>query len=129
MKMKKILIAILAAVMCFSVVSCGNKKTVESYIASIQDEIDSMTDMYKNSGFDLSVTAKDNTMVYTFKYNIDIGADADTVKATLESGMAAQESTFTTILSTLKKEIPSAESILVEYLDKDGNTLYSKEFK
>ena len=39
------------------------------------------------------------------------------------------EETFNTLLSQVKAEVAETESMIVEYLDKDGNVLLSKEFK
>ena len=38
-------------------------------------------------------------------------------------------SVFTSVLSSLKEAVPDAESVIVEYLDQDGNVIVSKEFQ
>lgn len=127
--MKKVLSIVLCVAFCFAVVGCGNKKTVESYLNSIQDEITQMEEQYKDMGMELSVTAKDNSLIYTYKYTIDLGDAADQVAASLEQAMETLKPTFEAILKSLKSEIPSAESVVVRYLDKDGKELYTKEYK
>lgn len=127
--MKKVLSMVLCVALCLSFAACGGKKTVESYINGIQDEIAQMEEQVKQQGMNLKVSARENTLVYTYQYTIDLGDASDQVAAGLEQSMDSLKSVFDGILQTLKKEIPSAESVVVEYLDKDGKVLYSHEYK
>ena len=102
--------------------------TLAEYIASVQSEIDEMTASLAAQGLNMKVEARGNSLVYVYQYAEDL-ADIDTMKVALEQSMEGTASTFDTILAQLKAEIPSAESIIVEYLSKDGTLIYSREFK
>ena len=47
----------------------------------------------------------------------------------LEAAMESLSSNFEGILDQLQSAVPEAESVIVEYLDKDGQLIYSKEYK
>lgn len=76
----------------------------------------------------ISVEVRDNSLAYVYQFTTDVG-DAETIKSGLEQSMSAMEETFNTLLSQVKAEVAETESMIVEYLDKDGNVLLSKEFK
>ena len=82
----------------------------------------------ESAGMKMTVTARGNSLVYSYQYLIDIG-DISIVKPSLEQALNAASPTFTAILSTMKIYVPGAESIIVEYLSKDGTLICSKEFK
>ncbi|MCI9274117.1 MAG: DUF4854 domain-containing protein [Clostridiales bacterium] len=137
--MKKVIALVFCLVFCFSFAACnkqtpagdsgsGNNQAIESYIEKSKDQLDQLAGTFESSGMKLSISARGNALVYTCKYTIDI-EDTATVKSGLETAMESMSSTFQTILAGLKKEVSSAESLIVEYLDKDGKEIYSKEFK
>ncbi len=77
---------------------------------------------------DIHVFARNNSLVYS--YTIAIGIDdIESIGASLEDALNAQSSTFEVLFHQLRTKIPSAESITVEYLTKDGTIICSKEFK
>ncbi len=102
--------------------------SLEDFISSIQGQIDQMTSSLEESGMKLDVKADGNTLVYSYQFTTDVG-DAETVKGALEEGMDAAASTFEGVLTSLKEAVPSAEAVVVEYLDMNGNVLLSKEYK
>ena len=67
-------------------------------------------------------------MVFSFRLTIDIG-DTSELEVYLEQYFSQLEPAFISILDEMRLEIPSAESIILEYLDINGNTIASKEFK
>lgn len=108
--------------------STGDKDiSVADYIATIQDELDQSIASLKDSGMGLKVEARGNSLVYSYQY--DSISNSDALKASLDQAMETMASTFETVLKSLKKEVASAESVIVEYLDKDGEVITSKEFK
>ena len=107
----------------------GSSSKITKFIDSVQDQLDSIRDTMGDM-LDIDITARGNSLVYSFKYNIDTSsADKDSMAAALESALDSMSSTFTSILSALQKEVPEAESVIVEYLDNTGNVIVSKEFK
>lgn len=102
--------------------------TLEAYIASIQDSIDQMSAATESSGMKMKVFARGKSLVYSYQYTIDLG-DTSLLKSTFEQALASTESTFSSVLSAMKLVVPDAESVTVEYLDKAGKVIISKEFK
>lgn len=94
-----------------------NRAMIEEVKASMQQE-DMSTDIY----------ASENSMVFSFRLTIDIG-DTSELEAYFEQYFSQLEPAFISILDEMRLEIPSAESIILEYLDINGNTIASKEFK
>jgi len=47
----------------------------------------------------------------------------------MKTEMAAQEETLKSALEMIQTEVPSAESIICRYYDKDGNLIYDAEVK
>ena len=103
-------------------------QTMESFIASMKDELDQMSAAMESSGMTLSVSARGKSLVYSYKYTIDVG-DLSLIKPTLEQMMDSLSSTFEGVLSSLRLVVPDAQSVIVEYLDKDGQVIVSKEYK
>ncbi len=128
--MKKLLVAVCCLVMCLSFASCGGSGagSMDKYISSIQSQIESMKDTLESSGMKLELVQRENSLVYRYQFTADIG-DADAAKQTLESGMEQMASTFEAGLKELKQKVSGAESLIVEYVDKDGNVIFSKEYK
>ena len=106
----------------------GSNQAMEAFIANIQDEIDDMTASLQESGMNLKVVARGNSLAYVYQYNTDLG-DTSLVKDALEQSLDSMASVFTSVLSSLKEAVPDAESVIVEYLDQDGNVIVSKEFQ
>lgn len=71
---------------------------------------------------------RENSLVYTYKYTTDID-DIETVKETFDQSLEAGKDSYIQSLNALKLIVPSTESIIIEYLDKDGNIITSGEFK
>lgn len=128
--MKKLLVAVCCLVMCLSFASCGGSGagSMDKYISSIQSQMESMKDTLDSSGMKLELVQRENSLVYRYQFTTDIG-DADAAKQTLESGMEQMASTFQAGLKELKEQVSGAESLIVEYVDKDGNVIVSKEYK
>lgn len=103
-------------------------QTMESFIASMKDELDQMSAAMESSGMTLSVSARGKSLVYSYKYTIDVG-DLSLIKPTLEQMMDSLSSTFEGVLTSLRLVVPDAQSVIVEYLDKDGQVIVSKEYK
>ncbi len=102
--------------------------STDDFIATIQDQIDELSSGLESSGMGLDVVARGNSLVYSYQYKIDLG-DSSLFKDTLESSLNSMSDVFTSVLSSLRLAVPDAESVIVEYLDKNGNIIVSKEFK
>lgn len=103
-------------------------QNVEDFIANSQEEIDQMTADLEGSGIELKVVARGNSLVFIYQFQIDLG-DTSLLKDALEESLESMSDLFNTMLSSLKQSVSNAESIIVEYLDMDGNVIVSKEYK
>ncbi len=103
-------------------------KTLQDYIDENKETFDVLKNSYKDSGMELDVLTRENSLVYTYKYTTDID-DIETVKETFDQSLEAGKESYIQSLNALKLSVPSTESIIIEYLDKDGNIITSGEFK
>lgn len=97
--------------------------TLESYIASMQDEMGQMED-----GSSLKIEARGNALVYSYQFP-DMGLDGDLLKNAMEQALEGAAPTFEELVPMVRQEVAELESIVVEYLDVNGELLASREFK
>ncbi len=104
--------------------------TLEQFITLIQPQVDAMADSVEANGMTLEIIARDNSLVYSYQYIVDLG-DLSVVGEALDAAMEQElfSSTFDGVLEQLKSVVPDAESVIVEYLSQDGQLIASKEFK
>lgn len=125
----KLFVLVLVLAVSISFASCGGPKTLEEYVNSNQEtkqEIESA-----GNGTGLEVSIKGNVVNYTYKYTTTYTDDqVEILKKSLESAMKKSEATFSNIATQLEKETEiDGISIVVEYFNGDGKTIYSHEFK
>ena len=132
--MKKLIALILCIVLAFAVTGCGasgeqaTTDKLNAYLATVQEQVNATAKATEEQGMKISVAAKDASMVYTFQFLEDI-SDVPLLKSMLESGLEQTSSTYLTSLEKMKEKVPGAKSIIVEYTEKNGSLIYSKEFK
>ena len=102
--------------------------TLDEFINQSKSAIDSLKSTFASQGLIINVLARSNSLVYQYQFTTAV-ADKSTAKSSLESAITAQDSVFKNTLATLKTSVPDAQSVIVEYLDADGSTLFSKEYK
>lgn len=122
-----VLVTILA--MAFSLAACGGTKTVEDYVNSeeAQSQFSTLQKSLEGSGLSMKISAEGNKMIYTYTYE-SIEKSDDLVES-LETAVAAQDSTFQATADGIKKEIDAdSVSVVVEYVDCNGEMIYSKEY-
>lgn len=124
---KKIIALAAVAVMGLSMIACG-KKSVADYVKS--DEVQQTLKTFEDTmGSDVGVdiTAEGDKMVYTFKYKTIEKQDG--MEEQFEAAMSTQESTFQTAANELKEQVKADKpSIVVKYVDKNDDEIYSKEY-
>lgn len=105
----------------------------ENSFASVSDFFEANKEsflLYKEAmggtGLSLDVKVRGNSLVYSYQYTYEIG-DFDLVKETLELGFDQTKESFGITLEAMKKEVPTAESIIIEYLDMNGDLITSCE--
>lgn len=103
-------------------------ENIDEYIEANKETFDTLKNSLKDSGMNLDIIARDNSLVYTYTFDKDLG-DVATVKSSLDKGLESQKSTFENVCKSLKAAIPSVESVIVEYYDKNGDLITSGEYK
>ncbi len=104
-----------------------DSSAMQDYIDSIQSQLDAALDSYEQMGMSINVVARGNSLAYVYRFNVDVG-DVAAVREQLKTALSAQDSSFKNILIALRTEVPSAESVIVEYQNKDGSVIYFKEY-
>jgi|GEM_PF-3302978 len=102
-------------------------KIVQEVVAEANKEIDSLKEVFADT-MEIAITAKGTAVVYTYTYVIDI-PDVDAVADALESSLEAQSAVFEGIVDALKSEGVKEGSVIIEYLTKDGEMIYTIEYK
>lgn len=122
-----LLVTILA--MAFSLVACGGNNSLEDYVNSeeVQSQFSTLQKSLEGSGMNIKISAKDNKMIYTYTY--DNMEKSDELAEKLEAEMQTQDSKFQATADSIKTEagVDSA-SVVIEYVDKNGEMIYTKEY-
>ncbi len=124
----KVLAVVLMIALAFTFASCG-KKTLETYVNDNDEVKQEIENVGKGTGLDLTI--KDNTVTYTYKYDVTYKDDqVKVMKESLKTAIQNSESTFQSIISQLEKETEiDGISVVVEYINGDDSVIYSQEFK
>lgn len=102
--------------------------TLEEYVEANKETFETLKGSLKNSGMNLNITARENSLVYTYTFDKEI-TDPATIKTGLDKGLETQKDTYESVCESLRTAIPSVESVIVEYYDVDGNLITSREYK
>jgi hypothetical protein len=106
------------------------EEEAQEHINRIVGEAKAASDMLTLFSFgtmELSIASRNHSIVYSYKYGIDVG-NTDSVKSGLELSTDLMCSVFQALVKDLKEAGVSSPSVIVEYKDKSGNMIYSKEF-
>jgi hypothetical protein len=129
--MKKRIALIMALVLMVSCLFVGCNKSpeavVQEVVAEANKEIDSLKEAFADT-MDIAITAKGTAVVYTYTYVVDI-PDIDAVATALESSVDSQSAVFEGVVDALKSAGAKEGSVILEYLTKDGEMIYTKEYK
>lgn len=108
----------------------GSYSSLDEYLndPTIKSTMDSTKESFSNDTFDVDIFAEDGTkFVYLFKYKIDLGGSStgDYLTKSLEGA----NTTYDPIAKQLQELIGDKSiSVVVRYVDKDGNLLAEKEY-
>ena len=134
MKGKKIFALVLSWLMGLVVMTgcSGKPKNVEEYLKQdgVMDEVkDELGDTEE-----LDIYGEDNTLVYTYTFaeymDLSDPVMKELVVSTLEESMQDQSSVFEDIADQFKEEVQDQDVVVrVEYINSDGEPIYTCEFK
>ena len=128
---KSILLCALILLVVLSVIGCKqtDEILVKAYVKSAQE---TAAEQIKGSSldevFEWEILARGSSVVYSYKFKSE---DKQNVLSKDELGkqLESQSSVYTDVIAELKKGGVQQPSIIVEFLDTQGNTIISKEFK
>ena len=130
---KKLVVLAAVAAMGLSMIACGKKySSVADYVKSdeVKQVLTETRNMLDGTGMSIDIKADGDKMVYSYKYDSIEKADlADAQISTLESGVEAEAATFQETADELKKLVKAdSPSVVLEYVDANGEVIYSREF-
>lgn len=127
--MKKIIAILLSILLTFSLAGCGGM-SMEEYVEENKSIFDTICEQQSNETCEIEILGKDNSLIFKATMKIEIDESVkDAVVASLQTSTEQNKEVYTNMLENARKEVSDAESIIVEYYDKNDNLLYSKEFK
>lgn len=130
---KKIVVLAAVAAMGLSMIACGKKfSSVADYVKSdeVQDQLTELQSQYSGLGMAIDIKANGDKMIFSYQYDSIQKADlTDAQISALESGVDAEADTFQGTADELKKLVKAdSPSVVLEYVDANGEVIYSKEF-
>ncbi len=147
---RMLLAAALCLILCWAMASCevsgDDEEDVEGVSSQteerapteletlVQDEVfqkqvKALSETYEAKGMRIEVTAEGDSVVYKIIYtvNIDEKKDKQELEEHLES--KAFRTSIDSVLRSFKAQVPQTHSVIVRYIDVNGNTIASKEYK
>ncbi|MBS6476183.1 MAG: DUF4854 domain-containing protein [Clostridiales bacterium] len=129
--MKRWIAVFVCLVLCLAFAAgCSSNKTVADYIKANEKTFDAAKKAVEGQGMKVDILARENSLVYTYQFEQEMTKEQiDVLGETLKAAIEAEGATFQSVLKSLRTAVPSAESVIVEYLDSHGGVICSTEFK
>ena len=128
--MKKIMSILCAVLIIASLIGCTGKKNLEEAIKdpSFTEQFEEVSKSYEQQGAEIKITAKGDTLRYTFSMEGLNESSSELLLQQLES--EAITTAFKNTAAKLQKELSNEKiNILVVYTDETGKEIVSKEYK
>lgn len=140
--MKKIINGLVCLSLMFLLAGCGSKTntvndeqpevkqeetlTIQSFVDSMKESVEN----FSNDTLTATLEAREDSVVYVYKYKQTFDKSLlSTMKESLETAIKKQPEAFENLLKTLKTQIPTAKSVIVEYYNGDGTLIASITFE
>lgn len=107
----------------------GKFATMDEYVNSdlVQSQLESMMSSMEGQGMTMEIKGDGNKLIYTYRY--DELAKEDGMAETLQAGLEAEAATFKSVASSLSLAVEVENPVVVvEYIDMNGEVIYSQEF-
>lgn len=102
---------------------------LEAYIEKNKSIIDTMASSMMKDGMEVEIAAKENSLICGFSFDFKAEeVELESLKALLNAALDSAEPTFNSILNFLKREAPSTQSIVVNYLDQNREVIFTREY-
>lgn len=156
-KLKKRILSVLLCVglcagLCLGMTACGNSGETAADTSSqavssgtedaapselekliqedqFQEQVKALSQTYEDKGMKLEVVAEGDAVVYRCIYTvaIDNAKSKEELSEHLES--KAFETSIDSVLRSFRIQVPQTRSVIVRYIDMNGNIIASKEYK
>ena len=126
---KKLLALALTALMVVSLTACFNldtTMTMEEHFEKNKAVYESAKES-ENGTVEYSVRGNSLVLTGTIPNEVD-DEYLDTYRSSFEQSVSASDATYMEILENVREDVPDA-TFFVEFVDKNGKLLYSKEYK
>lgn len=126
---KATLSLVLAMLMVVSLTACLNTTmTLEEYYEKNKVIYDNLSETTED-GNSLVYSVRDNSLVLTATISIEVDDDSlETYRSALQQSIETSEDDYLEVLENVQEDVPDA-TFIVEFVDKNGKLLYSKEYK
>lgn len=147
---KMLLAGALCVLLCAGVSACGksedkqdeeqevSSETVEQNLTELealvqdelfQEQVAALSQTYEDDGLKVEVTAEGDSVVYKIIYTVAIDESKD--KQALIDHLESKDfkTSIESVLRSFKVQVPQTRSVIVRYIDVNGNIIASKEYK
>ena len=148
-RMKKLLAGALCMLLCLGLTACsgtdgeGDEEEVSSQAIErvpteleslvkdelFQEQVAALSETYEEQGMKVEVTAEGDSIVYRIIYTVNIDEDKD--KQELIDHLESKDfkTSIESVLRSFRAQVPQTHSVIVRYIDVNGNIIASKEYK
>lgn len=124
-----IIVAIVAFLIVIGIIgSAVNKPSTNEQIEEWIDDSGRANSLsVDDSLYNFKIYARNDSLVYSYQYKTELMDEAST-KQFLERSLVNYQATYENLHRYLKQDVKGAKSVIVEYLNKDGKVIASREY-
>lgn len=102
------------------------EEKLEDFVKKLKPSVTSMS----NDSFNIDFILRGRSVVYYFKYKKTYSSDqVKNIKTALDEELVKNKSVYVNLLTSLRAEVPEAESVIVEYYNGNNKLITKKEYK
>ncbi len=96
---------------------------------AFQDQVKALSQTYESKGMKLEVVAEGDSVVYNCIYTVKVDETKSKEELAEHLESKAFETSIDSVLRSFKAQVPQTRSVIVRYIDINGNIIASKEYK
>ncbi len=101
--------------------------TMDDFVTAIKAENEAQFADLLEQGIEADIIARDNDLVYTYKFTTDIG-DISEITPVVEEEIEGLASFFQTSYDTIKLTLPELNAVVLEYYTMDDELIFDRAF-
>ncbi len=127
--LKKLLALVLTVLTVVSLTACfDTTMTIEEHYEKNKAVYENMSKS-ASGGSSIVYTVRDNSLVLLATLPNEVDDEyLETYRSTFEQSVKSSDATYMEVLENVREDVPDA-TFIVEFVDKNGKVLYSKEYK